>query len=47
MLIGWEIGLEVDCWAFGIILIWMITGKVGSMPPELRDDCELILMSNM
>ena len=28
MLFGWEIGLEVDCWAFGIILVWMITGKV-------------------
>lgn len=27
MLLGWEIGLEVDCWAFGIILVWMITGK--------------------
>ncbi|KAI0005323.1 kinase-like domain-containing protein [Russula compacta] len=27
MLFGWEIGLEVDCWAFGILLIWMITGK--------------------
>jgi hypothetical protein len=28
MLFGWEIGLEVDCWAFGVILVWMITGKV-------------------
>lgn len=28
MLFGWEIGLEVDCWAFGTVLIWMITGKV-------------------
>jgi serine/threonine protein kinase len=32
MLFGWEIGLEVDCWAFGVILVWMITGKVrGSL----------------
>ena len=32
MLLGWEIGLEVDLWAFGIILVWMITGKVYLAP---------------
>jgi hypothetical protein len=29
MLFGWEIGPEVDCWAFGIIVVWMITGNVS------------------
>jgi hypothetical protein len=41
MLFGWEIGLEVDCWAFGAVLIWMITGKVR-YTLELCDYCELI-----
>ena len=28
LLLGQHIGPEVDCWSFGIVLIWMITGRV-------------------
>lgn len=28
LLLGQHIGPEVDCWAFGVVLIWMITGRV-------------------
>ncbi|KAI9445597.1 kinase-like domain-containing protein [Lactarius indigo] len=31
LLLGQHIGPEVDCWAFGAVLIWMITGRVCLM----------------
>lgn len=31
LLLGHYIGPEVDCWAFGVVLIWMITGRVCLM----------------
>ncbi|KAH9177113.1 kinase-like domain-containing protein [Lactarius sanguifluus] len=31
LLLGQHIGPKVDCWAFGVVLIWMITGRVCLM----------------
>ncbi len=28
LFLGQHIEPEVDCWAFGVVLIWMITGRV-------------------
>ncbi|KAI0271705.1 kinase-like domain-containing protein [Gloeopeniophorella convolvens] len=30
VLSGEEVGTEADCWAFGVVLVWMITGQVCS-----------------
>ncbi|KAI0034338.1 kinase-like domain-containing protein, partial [Vararia minispora EC-137] len=28
LLLGWEVGLEVDWWGYGIVLAWMACGQV-------------------
>ncbi|KAF8261533.1 kinase-like domain-containing protein [Lactarius quietus] len=38
LFLGQHIGLEVDCWAFGVVLVWMITGQVCLMYASFQAD---------